>query len=324
MVGYSVYLKENGNVLDKLTTDGAGQVTFSLNNLSAGSHSLSVEFLEDDNYYSSSSQVNVVINRFSTVIKADNVDAFVSDDLSLLVNLTDGENAPMVGYVVYLKENGNVLDSLTTNSSGQVSFSLSDISAGSHILSVEFSGNRIYEGSAAQVTVAIDKYNSVIKVQDVEGYTYQDINLIVNLTDGDNKAMAGYVVYLKENGVVLDNLTTDNAGQVRFSLNGLSAGRHNLYVEYLESMLYKGSSKQVLVVINRLASSISADNIIAYAIDDIRLIVNLTYSGNAAIDGAVVYLKENGAVIANLTTDKSGQVIFSLNDLPARSHMLYI
>ena len=418
MVGYSVYLKENGNVLDKLTTDGAGQVIFSLNNLSAGSHSLSVEFLEDDNYYSSSAQVNVVINRFSTVIKADNVDAFVSDDLSLLVNLTDDENAPMAGYVVYLKENGNVLDNLTTNSSGQVSFSLSDISAGSHILSVEFSGNRIYEGSAAQVTVAIDKYNSVIKAQDVEGYTYQDINLIVNLTDGDNKVMAGYVVYLKENGVVLDNLTTDdngqvsfllnglsegshvlyvefmesrfyrgssmqvsavinkfnsvikadditayaiedinllvnltdgdnkpmagcvvylkengavianlttdNAGQVRFSLNGLSAGRHNLYVEYLESMLYKGSSKQVLVVINRMASSISADNIVAYAIDDIKLIVNLTYGGNAAIDGEVVYLKENGAVIANLTTDKSGQVIFSLNDLPAGSHMLYI
>ncbi len=418
MVGYSVYLKENGNVLDNLVTDGAGQVTFSLNNLSAGSHSLSVEFSEDDAYSSSSAQVNVVINRFFTVIKADNVDAFVSDDLSLLVNLTDDENAPMAGYVVYLKENGNVLDNLTTNSSGQVSFSLSDISAGSHILSVEFSGNRIYEGSAAQVTVAIDKYNSVIKAQDVEGYTYQDINLIVNLTDEDNKAMAGYVVYLKENGVVLDNLTTDdngqvsfllnglsegshvlyvefmesrfyrgssmqvsavinkfnsvikadditayaiedinllvnltdgdnkpmagcvvylkengavianlttdNAGQVRFSLNGLSAGRYNLYVEYLESMLYKGSSKQVLVVINRLASSISADNIIAYAIDDIRLIVNLTYSGNAAIDGAVVYLKENGAVIANLTTDKSGQVIFSLNDLPAGSHMLYI
>ena len=418
MVGYSVYLKENGNVLDKLTTDGAGQVTFSLNNLSEGSHSLSVEFSEDDAYSSSSAQVNVVINRFSTVIKADNVDAFVSDDLSLLVNLTDDENAPMAGYVVYLKENGNVLDNLTTNSSGQVSFSLSDISAGSHILSVEFSGNRIYEGSAAQVTVAIDKYNSVIKAQDVEGYTYQDINLIVNLTDGDNKVMAGYVVYLKENGVVLDNLTTDdngqvsfllnglsegshvlyvefmetrfyrgssmqvsavinkfnsvikadditayaiedinllvnltdgdnkpmagcvvylkengavianlttdNAGQVRFSLNGLSAGRHNLYVEYLESMLYKGSSKQVLVVINRMASSISADNIVAYAIDDIKLIVNLTYGGNAAIGGAVVYLKENGAVIANLTTDKSGQVIFSLNDLPAGSHMLYI
>ena len=418
MVGYSVYLKENGNVLDNLTTDGEGQVTFSLNNLSAGSHSLSLEFLEDDNYFSSSAQVNVVINRFVTVIKADNVDAFVSDDLSLLVNLTDGENAPMAGYVVYLKENGNILDNLTTNSTGQVSFSLSDISSGSHILSVEFLGNRIYEESGTPVTVTIDKYSSVIKAENVEGYTYQDIKLLVNLTDGENKPMDGYVVYLIENGVVLDNLTTDdngqvsfllnnlsagrhnlyvefmesryykgssmqvlavinkyssvikadditayavedinlivnltddennpmagcvvylkengvvianlttdNAGQVRFSLNGLSAGRHNLYVEYLENLLYKGSSKPVSVVINRLASSISADNIVAYAIDDIRLIVNLTYGGNAAIGGAVVFLKENGAVIANLTTDKSGQVIFSLNDLPAGSHMLYI
>ena len=183
---------------------------------------------------------------------------------------------------------------------------------------------RFYRGSSMQVSAVINKFNSVIKADDITAYAIEDINLLVNLTDGDNKPMAGCVVYLKENGAVIANLTTDNAGQVRFSLNGLSAGRHNLYVEYLESMLYKGSSKQVLVVINRMASSISADNIVAYAIDDIRLIVNLTYGGNAAIGGAVVYLKENGAVIANLTTDKSGQVIFSLNDLPAGSHMLYI
>lgn len=324
MEGYVLYLKENDSILANMTTNSLGQVRFSLNDLSAGSHNLYVEFLEDENYSYTRLPVSAVIKRFSTAIKADNVDAFISDDLSLIVNLTDDENNPMMGYVIYLKENGNVLDNLTTNSSGQVSFSLSDMSAGSHNLYVEFLGDRIYEGSVSPVAVAIDKFYSSIEAGNVSAFTYDDINLIATLTDGSNAPMQGYVVYLKENGNVLYNRTTDEFGKATFLLNDLSEGTHSLYVEFMETRFYRGSAIPVTAEIKKMGTILKADNITAYAVEDINLLVNLTDENNNLMKGYKICLKENGNVLYNLTTDELGQVRFSLNDLYAGRHLLHV
>ena len=322
LVGFNVSLKENGIVLDNLTTDGNGQVSFSLKNLTSGAHNLYLEFLGDARHEASSLQITVLVKKFDTIIKADNVSAFSVDDTSLLVNLTDKDNNPMAGYVLYLKENDLVLGNLTTNSSGQVSFSLNDISAGSHNLYIEFLELDNYSYSGLPVSVVIKGHSTVIKADNVTSFMRDDLSLLVNLTDENNNPMAGYVVYLKENGIVLDNLTTNEFGQVSFPLIDLSSGSHSLYVEFLANRFYNSSSSPVTVVIYKFSTLINADEVTAFTIDDIRLTAYLTDGSNRPVSGAVIYLKENGDIMANMTTDDSGQAIFTLNGISAGTHNL--
>ena len=322
--GFNIFIKENGTVLANLTTNSTGQVSFSLKNLNAGKHDLHLEFLEDARHEASSLPIAVVVNKFPVVIRADNVSAFYSDNTSLLVNLTDKDNNPMAGYVLYLKENGIVLGKLTTNSKGQVRFSLNDVSAGTHTLYVEFLEDNSHLYSSLPVSVVINGLSTVIKADNVSSYVRDDLALLVTLTDEKNRPMAGHVIYLKEHGDALANLTTNNLGQVSFPLIGMPSGSHNLYVEFLGNRVYEGSASPVTVAIYKFATSIQAESITAYTIDDKRLTVCLSDEENNPVCGAVIYLKENGDVLANLTTDDFGEVIFSLNDLSAGSHDLYV
>lgn len=322
--GFNVYIKENGTVLANLTTNATGQVSFSLKNLAVGTHNLHLEFLEDARHEASSLQIAVVVNKIPVVIRADNVSALYTDNTSLLVNLTDIDNAPLEGYVLYLKENGNVLANLTTDSNGQVSFSLNDVSAGSHTLYVEFLENDAYSYSSLPVSVVISGLSTSINADDVNEHIRDDLALLATLTDEKNRPMAGYVIYLKENGNVLANLTTNEFGQVSFPLIGISSGSHILYVEFPGTRAYEGSSAPVSVVIRKSATSIEAENIYAFTIDDKKMNVRLSDDTNNPLSGATIYLKENGEVLANVTTDDFGAAVFSLNGLSAGSHDLSV
>lgn len=322
--GFNIYIKENGTVLANLTTNATGQVSFSLKNLTDGTHNLHIEFLEDARHEASSQQIAVVVDKLPVVISADNVSALYSDNTSLLVNLTDKDNNPMEGYVLYLKENGNVLANLTTNSKGQVRFSLNDVSAGSHTLYVEFLEDDDYSYSSLPVGVVINGLSTVINADNVTSYVRDDLVLLVTLTDEKNRPMAGHVIYLKEHDDVLANLTTNELGQVSFPLIGLFSGSHTLYVEFIGNRTYEGSAAPVTVVIYKFVTSIEAENITAYTIDDKRMTVRLTDNTSNPVCGATIYLKENGNVLANLTTDDFGEVTFSLNGLSAGSHDLYV
>ena len=322
--GFNVYLKENGNVLDVLTTNESGQVRFSLKNLPYGTHNLYLEFLEDARHEASNLAVTVDVRKYDVMLKADNVTAFASEDTNLVVNLTDMQNNPMAGYAVYLSENGRVLDNLTTDSHGQVIFSLNSISAGSHNLHVEFLEDDYYYYSVLPVSVVIKGSSTSIKANNISEFIRDDLALPVTLYDEDNHPMAGYLVYLKENGIVLDSLTTDSRGQVSFPLIDLSSGNHRLDVEFSGNRFYESSVAHVTAAIYKFDTVLNADNITALTIDDITLLVTLTDGENRPLSDCKVYLKENGNVLDDLTTDDYGQVRFSLNDLSVGSHNLFV
>lgn len=313
MAGYDVYLKENDNVLDVLTTDGLGQVSFSLKNIPAGVHNLNLVFLENGRYEASSLPVTVVVNRFATVIKADDVNEFASDDLTLLVSLTDSENNPMAGFKVYLKENDNVLDVLTTNDLGQVSFPLKDFSAGVHNLYVVSEQDSHYASSSAPVTVTITKYSTSLSADDIVAFIDDDISLVATLLDENNNPMAGRTIYLKEGGNVLDALTTNGLGQVTFSLNDLSAGTHNINVAFSEEKFYAGSDLPVSVVINNYNTILKADNVRAFPGEGVITAKLTDENGNPIADADVTL--DIAFIHKTYKTDANGEVQFSLKGL---------
>ena len=318
MAGYDVYLKENDNVLDVLTTDEFGQVSFSLKNIPAGVHNLNLAFLENGRYESSSLPVTVVVNRFATSIKADDVDAFASDDLVLLVNLTDSKNSPMAGYNVYLIENGNVLDTLTTNDLGQVSFSLKDVSAGVHSLYVVSEEDSRYASSSAPVTVTITKYSTALNADNIVAFIDDDISLVATLLDENGNPMQGRNIYLKENGNVLDVLTTNDLGQVTFSLNELSAGTHALNIVFNEEKFYVGSDLPVSVVINNYNTILKADNVRAFPGEGVVIAKLTDENGNPIADANVTL--DILFIHKTYETDANGEVQFSLKGLAEGNH----
>ena len=318
MQGYTVYLTENGNALDALTTDEFGQVSFSLKNIPAGVHNLNVAFSEDARHEASSAAVTVAVNKFPTLISADDVSGFASDDLKLIAKLTDENGNPLQGFGVYLTENGNVLKYSTTDASGQATFSVNDLTAGSHNLNVESAENGQYASSSAPVNVVITKVITTIYASDISVFIDDEVSLDATLLDENGNPMMDRSIYLVEGNNVRDVQTTDASGKVTFNLNGLSAGEYNYNLVFGEEKLYAGANLPVSVEINNIRTTLAADNIRTF-LDEGIITAKLTDEyGNPLVDTDVtldlVYIHRT------VRTDANGEVQFNLRGLAEGSY----
>lgn len=313
MAGYTVCLTENGNVLDALTTDEFGQVSFSLKNIPAGVHNLNVAFSEDARHEASSAAVTVAVNKFPTVIEADDVSGFASDDLKLVAKLTDANGNPLAGFGVYLKENGNVLKFSTTDASGQATFSVNDLTAGSHSLNVESAENGQYASSSAPVRAVITKVVTTIYADNISAFIDDEVSLDATILDENGNPMVGRSIYLIEGNDIKDVQTTDASGMVTFALNGLSAGEYNYNLVFAEEKLYAGANLPVSVEINNIKTILEADNVKAFFDEGIVSAKLSDEYGNPLADTNVtldlVYIHRT------VRTDANGEVKFNLRGL---------
>ena len=114
----------------------------------------------------------------------------------LLVNLTDDNSSPLVGHDVYLKDGRVILDTLTTNEYGQVSFSLNSLAAGIYNnIYVEFLENRAYAGAILPVCVVVNKVKTVLESENVSTF-YEEGKIIAKLSDEFGNPLANSDVYI--------------------------------------------------------------------------------------------------------------------------------
>ena len=270
---------------DGYTADGSGTINiiakYTLNGTTIESEPFTIT---DNALITTNLSINVPLSLIYT-------DAF-----NITGTLLDNSNNAIQGATVKLKVGNTVVDTDTTDSNGEVSFTQTPVSTGTHTFQLVYEGDQTHNTStSSSVSRVVGKETSVLTLSaplDNASY-YTDGNVIVEgtlLTD-DGEVISGKTIVVSENGTTLKTLTTDNDGEFYGTITGLTAGNHVLDIDYATDTEYTASSVSRTITENNPSLNLTSDkSILSYA-DHESATLTATYTG-ASVNGKTVVFSE--------------------------------
>ena len=262
-----------------------GVVKFTIPNLTAGKHEISVTYAGNYKYLSSTSSTSINVSRFdsTTHVSVNDINAGENAVINIAVsNGTSGVASVRVGDMSY---NVAVVD-------GKGTLTLSNLIAKSYDVVVKFEGNDVYLPSQDATKFTVSKIVSAINI------TVSDINVgddavidiaVSNVTSGVISVRVDNTVY---NVVIVD-------GKGTLVVSNLAAGYYTVVAKFAENDMYLASMDTVRFTVSKLASTITVavgdinvgdDAVIGIAVPEVTSgVASVTVNGKsynvAVVDG---------------------------------------
>jgi len=220
------------NVVMKVVTLSGGNTASWTTTLAGGNSIVTAVYSGDGNYTGSQKALTQTVNHAvsTTTAGTSMTPSKVGQAVVFQAKVScNASGSTPTGNVIFT-DNGVALATVPLEASGAASFSTSGLSAGSHNISVSYSGDGNFGASSASLTQMV---NAPVTTGTISGHTYVDMT-----GDGlttDDKPLAGVTVLLfqdkKADGKwnVLDGLpvkTTVSDANGAYKFDGLAAGRY--------------------------------------------------------------------------------------------------
>ena len=259
-----------------------------LNNLSAGSYIINIEYAGDENHLKTNSTERFNITKTSSKITVKNMTNITyGEELNLKSELINGTN----GKYELNKDNtiineGN-LDNLT----------FKNLDAGNYTLTVYNDGDENHKSSYESLNFTVFKKHATLEINPVKELNFNDdVNITYHLTDNAE----GFInIQLFKNNELILNDTLNQTGTI--NLFKLSSGEYKVNITYLESNNYLKISNITNFKVNKVYT----------------ILINLTIKNyqlsNASLWGAYTLKCENKTICLNI--EKINEtVIITLNN----------
>ncbi|MBI5475607.1 MAG: Ig-like domain repeat protein [Ignavibacteriales bacterium] len=324
--GGTVQFKDGAvNIGSPVPINGNGVASISLSNLSVGTHSITAVYSGTVNYSTSTSNaVSQVVNKISTT-------SYITSSLNpswygMTIVLKDSiYNSKPDGGTVQFKDNGTNLGSpIAININGVAQISVNTLTAGTHNITAEFSGNTNYAASTSNTIIQVVNQTSTTSI----------------LTSSKNPSVYGEVITLHDS--VLNTLP--GAGTVQFkdglvnigppiylssastadlNISGLSAGTHNLTAYYSGAANFSPSTSNVIIqVVNKKPTTsilTSSDTLIRRG--DILILRDTVY-GSIPDGGSVQFADGVEPLGVSVPLDGNGIAELSISTLSFGPHVI--
>lgn len=320
LVGENVKIYESDTLIDTVTTTTGGAFTFTGTATTVSGLLTYKAVYEGTATYGSSTSSNVLITvtKLNTLLNIDVPLVLVyGDEFNITGTLTDANSNLLSGKTVDLYVGSSKVDTGTTDSYGEVEFTRTPVSMGTHTFQLKFDGDNAYANSdSSTVTRDITKETSVLTLTSPLNnstiYTGESVTVNGTLTDNDGVAMPSKTIVVSENGNTLTTFTTNNNGSFNGQLTGLSVATHSLKFEFVADDYYTGSNvtRTVNVLDHSYSLSLTGTSIIQTGDTD-TITATLTRDGVAYSGVTLDYeIVKGSTVITSGTTsatDNSGQ-----------------
>ena len=281
-------------IIDPVT----GKAVVTVDNVSAGNHTIAVEYSGDGNYSANYTIADMSVEKAKVV-----PDMVVVDQGNGTVVVIVGGNA--TGNVTITLENGTNFTAPVVNGTAVVT--LTNVTPGTHEIEVIYSGDNNTNNATVNVTVDIPKLTTPIKV-DVSSIKVKD-KALINVTV--SKYATGNIT-IEIDGVEYSAEIDD--GVARFAIENLTAGVKTAAVTYIGDRNYTGNFTTANFTVSKHEITITVNA------SDIRVgqpaIINVTAPSDVTrpvlvdVDGVGYYV--------NITGEGKGQLI--IPDLGAGTH----
>jgi hypothetical protein len=328
--GGTVAFKDNGTVISGCGAKSltSGQATCATSALTVGSHTITVEYSGTTNYAASNGTLspNQVVNAIGTttgVTSGTNPSTYGQS-----VTFTATVSPTPSGGTVAFKDNGTVITGCDAKSltSGQATCATSALTAGSHVITAEYSGDTNY--AASNGTLSPDQLvNAIGTTTGVTSAINPSVfGQLVTFTATVSPTPDGGTLAFKDNGTVISGCGAKSlsSGQATCATSALTVGSHVITVEYSGSASYGISSgtlspNQQVNPAATVTSVTSSLNPSAFGQS-----VNFTVTISPTPDGGTVAFKDNGTVISGCGAKSlsSGQATCATSALMVGSHVI--
>ena len=307
--GKVIVINLNG-VNHTAATANNGQAALPID-LMPGKYAAKIQFIEDSIYMSSSADANIVINKAATALFANDINVTYGDSAKLFVTLKDSKCAVLKGKAIVISLNG-VNHNVYTDNNGQAVLPI-DLLAGKYAAKIQFSEDNAYLSSSADANIVINKAATILFAKDIT-VTYGDsAKLFVTLKDSKGAVLKGKAIAVNLNGIN-HNVATDSNGQAALPIDMLP-GKYAAKIQFSEDNAYLSSSAAVDIVINKVATTLTSENINVVYGDSVNMIAALKDSKGNVLKGKYIVINLNG-VNRTVATDNNGQVALPIDLLP--------
>ncbi|MBQ2636143.1 MAG: hypothetical protein IJG09_05525, partial [Methanobrevibacter sp.] len=292
------------------TTDNNGQTTLPIN-LLPGTYTAKINYTGNDIYTPSATNATVTINKITTNMQTNSI-AFIYDEPeNLTITLKDYKNNLLANRNIQITLNGEN-HTITTNNNGEATLPI-NLLPGIYTAKITFNENEIYLPSSTNADITINKITTNIQTNNITFRYDEPENLTITLKDYKNNILTN-----KNIQIIIDNknynLTTDNNGQLTLAID-LLPGNHTAEINYEEDDIYLPSSANANIIINKIATTITANNI------------DFTYDNPKNLTATLKDYKNNTLTNKNIqitiddknytiTTDNNGLTTLPIDSLP--------
>ena len=289
-----------------VTTDNKGRATLPIDIL-PGKYIAEILYAGDDTYISTYATANIIVKKIATELTAKDINIIYGDSANLAVTLKDGKNNTMKGKDIIITLN-DMKYALTTDKNGQISLPI-DILPGKYTAKILFKEDEIYLSSSANVNVIVNKTATILTVNDITN------SLIITLKDAKNNSLKGKGIAVNLNGMTY-TITTDDKGQATLPID-LLPGKYTAKILFKEDNTYLSSSATVPIVINKIATSLTSNNVSFTYGNPTNLIITLKDIENKALNAKDITINLNGKNYTSITNNK-GQATLPIDLLPGK------
>ena len=214
--GETISFYNGSTLLGTGTTDSDGVATYSYTPSSTGLYEFKTVL---DNTVS-----NVVSKQISLIPTNVSINsrswAYVDDTVNITGVLTDYNETPLTGKTVKLLDNGTVLDTTTTNSNGEYSFTLDTSTAGTFNLQTSFQASGYYaECKSSIISTRVLKMMVNFSFETTRASTTNTFTINGVATNSDGVPVANESLTYIHRGTTLGTVTTDSDGEFSFDVH---------------------------------------------------------------------------------------------------------
>ena len=251
--------------------------------LDAGSYTLTVTTIADDNHNPVTKTAKITVNKINSTINIDDQTLDYGNSLNITADTTgtkgitaklDGKDAKVNGYTIEIPV----------------------LNAGSYTLTVTTIPEENYNAVTKNATITVRKLNSTLTVNNVT-FDYNTIGSTAVTFTGATGVKATVLNQYQA------NVTVNGTNITIFKLN---AGKYTLQVTTIADANHNPVTKKANITVNKLKTALSGKSIATVYNVNKNLVITLKDSKGNAISGAniTVQLKDT----KTYTTNKNGQI----------------
>ena len=222
--------------------------TITVSGLDAGTYTLNVTTIVDDNHNPVTQTATITVNKIKTQITADVITTTYNVNKYLVITLKDANGNPLKGITISVDLNG--VKKYTTDSNGQVKVPTKGLAPKTYTAKVTFNGNTNYEKSAKDVKVTIKKAASKITAGKKTFKAKTKVKKYAAvLKDSTGKAIKNAKLTLKVKGKTYA-AKTNSKGKAIFKITKLNKkGTFKGVIKFNGNTYYTKSSKNVKITV---------------------------------------------------------------------------
>lgn len=320
--------------MDRTTTLGTvplanNTASFSISNLSAGTHYISAQY-SGDTYSAASSSAQTLVTvsppPTTTVLTSSVNPSSYNQAVTLTATLQLTSSGTPAGTVTFYDGSTSIGTSSVANSAAQLT--ISGFQLGTHSITATYSGDPNFLGStSAAVSQVVNAAPTTTTVTSLDnpGTVGYNVRFLVGTTATFGGGPAGNVTLYDGTTAVgsgiLPGSTTNNS--VEIVVSGLAAGSHSITAKYAGSVYYTASTSSPLTEVMNLPTTttyLSAGTNPAAFGQPLALVATVQPPGSGSATGTITFL--DGTTTIGTVTVANNLAQLNISTLSVGSHTL--